>query len=259
MSIIADTHVHLYPGYDLTKAFCFAQKNLSKLLPSAEERILYLTERSECALYEEILAGALGNSFSTKELSSEVMRLENDDLNVSLVLVRGIQVATLERLEVLGLACSTRVQDRIPLSEAIDKIVESGGVPVLNWAPGKWWFKRGQFVRRELQRNSSRGVLVGDVSLRPLGYPLPRLFRVAQEQGIGMIAGSDPLPFAGEEERIGSYGIMSEQNFLETSASESVHNILNSADLSLVGSRGSLVSVGIRLRENQRVRREGLK
>ena len=44
-----------------------------------------------------------------------------------------------------------------------------------------------------------------DTSLRPLGWPAPSLYRAARKQGRAVLAGSDPLPFAGEEDLAGSY------------------------------------------------------
>ncbi len=47
---------------------------------------------------------------------------------------------------------------------------------------------------------------IGDNGNRPVFWPQPSLFKVAEKKGIGNLPGSDPLPFPSEEVRAGSYG-----------------------------------------------------
>ena len=47
---------------------------------------------------------------------------------------------------------------------------------------------------------------MGDSAARPRLSPRPRLFREAARRGLAVLPGTDPLPFAAEAGRAGSYG-----------------------------------------------------
>ena len=48
---------------------------------------------------------------------------------------------------------------------------------------------------------------LGDNGNRPFFWPLPALFARAASRGIRNLAGSDPLPFPGQENKVGSFGV----------------------------------------------------
>jgi hypothetical protein len=51
-------------------------------------------------------------------------------------------------------------------------------------------------------------LLIGDSALRPAWMPAAPLLRRALASGLPVVAGSDPLPFRGEERRLGTYGLV---------------------------------------------------
>jgi hypothetical protein len=106
-------------------------------------------------------------------------------------------------------------------------------VPVLNWAPGKWFFRRGEIVRELLGTFSSDQLRVGDTTLRPTVWGEPPLMRWAAGNGFAVLAGSDPLPFPGEEAYLGTYA--------------SVFECLFDADRPVTSVRECLLSPSVRV------------
>lgn len=189
--LIADTHVHLYPQYSLKDLpnnilLNFYQlEGLKKLTPNF--RALYLTDTTlnEGVLHlqrEEIPFSLLGDG---------VIYLPE----TSLYIVPGIQLRTTERLEVCGLCLP--LKDTFPpcmtLEESLTWVKDRGGFPIIPWSFGKWWGRRGEVVKPYLRNKDLR---LGDIKFR--GFPWPMPFRK------DTIYGSDPLPFSGEEKKIGT-------------------------------------------------------
>jgi hypothetical protein len=136
----------------------------------------------------------------------EVLTVTNGN-GQSVHVVAGRQVATRERLEVLALATTAEVADGGDILETVERIAAAGGIPVLAWAPGKWLGRRGRRVHAILSEVQPGGLLIGDTAMRPRGWPTPRLMLEAKRRGFAIVAGTDPLPLAGEESLIGRYGI----------------------------------------------------
>ena len=76
---------------------------------------------------------------------------------------------------------------------------------MLNRSIGKWMFGRGERISAIIDESSPDAVLLGDIAGRPNGWSTPRLMRKGASQGFRTVAGSDPLPFAGEERQIAKY------------------------------------------------------
>jgi hypothetical protein len=132
---------------------------------------------------------------------------DNRDL---LVVVAGRQVAAREGIEVLALgtlAGEGELRDGLPLAEALARAAARGALAVLLWGFGKWWGGRGRRVRDALDGFEGVAPLyLGDSAARPRGAPSPRLFREASRRGLAILPGTDPLAFASEVGRAGSYG-----------------------------------------------------
>ncbi len=126
-------------------------------------------------------------------------------LKVLLYLFAGRQVITSERLEVLALTTDVDIPDGLPIEEVIERINREGAIAVLSWAPGKWFAQRGKKVARLLSDYSAQDLVLGDTTLRPWCWIEPLLMKKGVQSGFTVLAGSDPLPFAGEEEMMGRY------------------------------------------------------
>lgn len=258
MYILADTHVHLYPTYDLSRAFRAAFENFAQLerrLATAEPvlRLLFLTERSNCRYFDALSREESLPGLGLSRHSERILSVRNES-GQELHLVAGRQIATKERLELLALDTLERFQDGVSLEEAFSAVREKAAVPVLNWSLGKWMFGRAHCIERMLAEHSPTELLVGDIAARPLGWGTPRLFSEAARRGYRFVAGSDPLPFAGEEKRLGRYASVAVCG--ELSPPEAVRRLLTDPSLKLttLGLRDNPVEAVVRHLSNQRAR-----
>jgi hypothetical protein len=263
-----DTHVHLYDCYDLERAFEAAFKNLQELVAQESNAVIgiCLVERSGQRFFEDLRLGernigtdfsvqeALrGSKYSKEEVVSTLLVKRGSD---SLYVFPGRQIVTSEKIEVLGLFLSDEIPDGLSAVQTLESITSKGGVPVLCWAPGKWLFRRGAVVRSLIQESAPESLLVGDTSMRPRYFPDPLLHTFAEYLGIKRIFGSDPLPFSGEENLLGSYATIFDSQFYESSPAMSFRNALTSVEGKPAGCRSSLSNVMRRLWRNSQARRE---
>jgi len=206
--VLADTHVHIYPDYDPTTLLNSALRNLARLSPPGQDTrlVLFLTERAGHAAFRALRNRTLACPGWTVSATGHDWELElRHGDGGALTLVAGRQLSIRGGLELLALGVDAAFEEGLPLTEAMAAVKATGGVPVLNWSPGKWMFKRGQVVREVLTETPPESLLVGDVAMRPRGFPLPPSLRYAVNRRFRIIAGSDPLPIAGEEIQVGGY------------------------------------------------------
>lgn len=205
MTIALDGHIHIYPCHD----WAVAIRALLTNLPAADCKLGLLTETPACDFFRTALAqpAAFRSGSLALEPGPEAGALAVLDAGVLAgFLIAGRQIVTAERLEVLALGMDAAVPDRLPAREALAAVRAQGAVPVLPWAPGKWFGARGRLVEQLILEAAPEALLVGDTTLRPALWPLPRLMKLAVGRGLRILPGSDPLPVPGEERIIGSYG-----------------------------------------------------
>ena len=255
MKIVADCHLHIYPAYRLDGALRTCSEALHRIAreKGASVSVGLLAERGDCHLFGELASGGrrvIGDDTVRIEPSAESLSLSvNFEDGGILYIIAGRQVATEERLEVLGLAWDGDIPDGRPVREVIEEIRLSGGIPVLSWAPGKWLFGRGKVVRGVIDRAIRGSLLVGDTSLRPGGLPEPALMRRARRRGLSVIAGSDPLPAPREERMMGRYASVIDGCFDEGKPVTSIRTILGDPGLlaESAGKRCGVIEVAGRL------------
>lgn len=261
--VAADTHVHLYPCYNLELAFTSAGRNLGRLISgvSGNEanvspiKVLFLTERSDCHFFQRINELWPRTRQGGEAESVVVTTAEGDEI----IVVAGRQIITAERLEVLALGCVSDFPDGRTVEDVISWVqAQPNGFPVLPWSPGKWFFRRGGVIERVIKGSGPGEVLLGDVTQRPLGWLEPLLMRKGRRKGLRVICGSDPLPFAGEETLIGSYGIVGKIDFdQERPAAELKKALLKrETEFSNFGRRGDAITVARRLLQNSAAKRK---
>jgi hypothetical protein len=175
----------------------------------------------------------------------------------AILLIQGFQINTEERVEILALATSHRPDDGQTLDDTVGEILGSGGIPVLPWAPGKWMFQRGKIVQDILDRADADELLLGDSSLRPRLFPTPGLFARAEQRNFTILHGSDPLPFSGEEIRVGTYASSWVQPLNEESPVDGIRQYLRMASGAPqpLGRRSPLFTTALRLWKNHRAPR----
>ncbi len=253
---LADTHLHLYPCYDLDRAFSGLIDRLA-VADAQVPRFGCLAERHDCHFYAGLLQGEIKlRDFSVETADSRQLVLCRNHDGSQLTLLPGRQIIAAERIEVLALCTDALFADGIPAAELLRSIRAQNGVPVLPWSPGKWFFRRGKVVAQLLRIFTPQDLLIGDVSLRPHGWPLPLLMRTAKRLGYQIISGSDPLPFSGEEEQFGRLGCRitcAEQHLHPADALRSL--LGGKADAASTGRRSSPLELLRRLRYNAAIRR----
>lgn len=260
--------MHIYPQFRLGPAFDGLMANLDRNArafwqsdPEDTVRLAFLVEGASCRFFEQIQDGTINPTAAGLELMPPREALSLTLLHRGgrkLCLIAGKQVVTRERLEVLGLAVGEPIPDPLPVRETIDRIIACGGMPVLPWAPGKWFFNRGQLVRDLIEASEPGRLALGDSSLRPRGWPVPAVMRMAQKRGLLILPGSDPLPLPGEEQQMGAYGFVMEGPFDPEQPAASVRALLAGASGRVIpaGRRNTLFQVIGRLRRLRKMKKE---
>jgi len=251
MIVVADTHLHLYPCYDSAAFFDRLRRNL--LGYRADARAALLAERFDCDAFGELEAGRLRTGSAsvreTGESGALLVRWNGDGV----FLFAGRQIVTAERIEVLAAVTASRIADGAPAAETVQAVIDGGGVPIVSWAPGKWFGRRGAIVAALLDRFSPGQLLLGDSTLRPTVWPTPRLMRAARRRGFPVVAGSDPLPFRGEERFAGAYASRIEGAFDPNRPVSSMRQLLRAGAVGAVlGRRCGPLEVLGRLRRHKR-------
>ena len=211
MLIVADTHVHLYACFDLRQSFAAAAVNLQSLVSESVKKLavpgdvpvakfLFLTESCDCHFFRDFALDRIRIPGLRFEVTDEPQVLKvYGQQDFLFYLVAGRQIVTRENLEILALGTDQDLSSGLSAKATIELVANAGAMPVLNWAPGKWWFGRGKIVAGLIREENQRPAFaICDNSLRPAWTPRPRLMREAAAAGINILAGTDPLPMAGE-------------------------------------------------------------
>ena len=257
-TLAIDGHVHLYSVFDLKTAVESGRSNLLSNASKKSKRgnktvpVWLLVERSDADFFEKLINNpgkyeADGFRFvkGKDDLTIEVRK----DEEIVLYIFAGRQLVTAENLEVLSLISNLNIGDKEkPLDEVIQAVKDSGGIPTLNWAPGKWFFNRGKVIARQIRERENKEIFFGETTLRNTLWPKPALMRQAEQKGFRVIAGSDPLPFSGEEKRIGSFGFVLDGVFDPAKPAESVRKALAKSQppLNLLGKRNNVFTFAVR-------------
>lgn len=140
---------------------------------------------------------------ATREVNS--LKVIRDDGFVLWVLT-GRQLVSSEGVEVL-LFGGAQMPATKSLAMIIAEAAAQNGLVVLPWGAGKWLGNRGRLISDLLSGvRAGDGVLLGDNGGRPALWGRVSQFELARAKGVKMLNGSDPLPVAGELERVGSFG-----------------------------------------------------
>lgn len=215
MKIIADTHVHLYPFYDLSFALKTLVANLSALCPEDSIKAAFLTDRFQYRFHEDFIKGKIkfNDPDLTITLCSDQKTLLIKTGSSLLYLFPGYQINCLEKIELLAMGLSTPIPDGLSLEEALKEIRSQKAIPILPWGAGKWLFKRGRIVERFIPLAKSYSLLFADTFMRPACLPDFHLIKQIHTVQKSLLAGSDPLPMKGEEKILGKYATLFEGEF----------------------------------------------
>lgn len=244
--IYFDAHVHIQKNFTLDHLLTFARANFSEqrkatspdvpatyflLLAEVKSFDYFSSLKSQVATFVGFNQGGW-RILPTKEEES-LLAVHDSWPEDRLILLAGRQIVTAERLEVLALATIFKIADGVPLPVTVDAIRRQNGLAVLPWGAGKWLGKRGRTVAAFLRDANPDKLFVGDNGGRPVFWPTPSPFGLAAARGIKLLPGSDPLPLAGEEQRIGSYGAMLEGECASDTPAADLKSLLTRRDVNI--------------------------
>jgi hypothetical protein len=213
-----DSHVHVHTCYPADRLFDAARANISgyatsRRAPADALGCLMLTEISGADFFAALRDGSShteAGGWRLEKTDEETSVLAYLDDKPALLLIAGRQVVTSEGLEVLALVSHQRFDDGLSLDKTVDAIRAAGAIAVIPWGFGKWWFARGRRLKGYLLSPMGKSVLLGDNGGRPGLFPRPPFFTAASRGHLPVLPGTDPLPFASDMSRIGSYGFVLE-------------------------------------------------
>jgi hypothetical protein len=212
---LVDAHVHVYPQFSAGTLLASAHRNFLHYARAAEggawQGVLLLAETSTCDWFVRTRESAQGPAID----GWRVTTLPDDETSLLVIgpqqqrifVVAGRQINTREGIEVLTLASTVRIADAQSLEETLRLGLEAGSVVVLPWGAGKWLGRRARLVAQALQQWGDM-VFTGDNGGRPWIWPRPALFAAGEGRGRPVLPGTDPLPLAGREHRVGAHGFM---------------------------------------------------
>jgi hypothetical protein len=217
--ILADGHVHIHDRFPEYSCLDWALNNFNEATALLEltghiDHVLFLTESSSVNWFTKQHNLADQGLFNERApyqctITEENMslRFENSSAN-RLFIIAGRQIISSERLEVLALGLSGTYPDGQPLRQILSDIRERGCLTILPWGVGKWLGARRHIIASLFMDSPDAGIFLGDSGNRPFFWPLPAFFNPPGKRAPGNLPGSDPLPLAHQEKRIGSYGFL---------------------------------------------------
>lgn len=219
-TLLVDAHVHVYDCFDIDKLLDAALHNFKHAakktgLDDGFSGILLLSESSRDNWF---LQSSMADSYSRWQIEKTGDKMvlkarlrtdnaQNNNNNINIIyIIAGRQIITAEGLELLALITDSTFEDGLPISSLLSIVREQDAVPVLPWAVGKWLGKRGKILSSLLAAEENNDLCLGDNSGRPLFWPNPSHFKQARVLNMPVLPGTDPLPFASEATRVGSFG-----------------------------------------------------
>jgi hypothetical protein len=224
--ILVDAHVHIYDCFEINTLLDAASRNFNyaaeKLgLGNGFKAVLLLAEtcrdnwfqrtREKSVQYQNSSAAAnqweIYRTLDKAVLQARKLSEVTGDEEYIFIMA-GRQIVTSEGLELLALVTDSLFKDGLPTSSTLSAVREQEAIPVLPWAVGKWLGKRGRLLSLLLETEARTDLCLGDNSGRPVFWQNPVHFQQAKIKGMHLLPGTDPLRFAAEVGRIGSFGFM---------------------------------------------------
>ncbi len=217
------------------KFFNVAINNMDKMYKSIYpadnnfQRVLLLTESKDNDFFPQFkMNGNLGkqSEYKFENTSEDCSLILKKDNKVLCYIMAGRQIVTREKLEILSIASSQKIEDGLPIDDVLKILLDNEQTAVLAWGIGKWFFKRGKIIKGIIEKYHSPYLFIGDNSARPSFWPKPKLYLLAEKYNVRILKGSDPLPYNKEACRVGTFGFVIEGNFQAKMPAESFRNIL---------------------------------
>jgi hypothetical protein len=235
-ALLVDAHVHIYDCFDVNLLLDAASRNFRRTatmlgLEHGFTGVLLLAETSRDNWFLHPLMPGKHNHWKVEKTPDTAVLtakpLTDSTSNKGIIyIMAGRQIITAEGLELLALATDSAFKDGLSVKSALGAVREKDAIPVLPWAAGKWLGKRGKLLSDLLKTEAHSDLCLGDNSGRPLFWHNPRHFRMAKKNKMRILPGTDPLPFAGEAVRVGSFGFMVRGKLTNTQPSSDLKKLL---------------------------------
>ncbi len=240
--IIIDTHVHLYAVYNMAFFFDCAYKNFEVVTrhqanSSSGQFVLMLTETTRHNWFSETTTRlkaekvVIFDRWSIQKTNDKNCICAVSNTNEKLFIIKGYQIVTKENLEVLALGLDARIADGLALEQTIAQVLRVGSMPVLPWGVGKWLGKRGRIINNLLNSDIASQIALGDNGGRPGIFPVPEQFTTAEQLGIPIFPGTDPLPLASEEKKVGRCCLVYQKELDDQPISHQVIQLLKNREI----------------------------
>jgi hypothetical protein len=238
--ILVDAHVHIYDCFDVEKFLDAAYSNFQTQayrLGYGDNftPILLLAETSKDFWFNRLWGYAEEKNrhkdsaiqkWEFQQTGESVSLIARSGNTKDLVIIAGRQIETAEGLEVLALSTTGNFRSGIPIIDLIKEVKNDDAIPVIPWGFGKWLGRRGNILNSLIKMQKDLKFYLGDNSGRPAFLPFPHHFKIAKREGIHILPGSDPLPFATEYDRAGRFGFLLEKKITNIYSAESLKQIL---------------------------------
>ncbi len=219
-----DGHVHFYDCFDPERFLETALANLHSVgitnPPDPGVGCLFLTERPQDHWFRRWQENGLPDrtgGWSLQPAADGITLLAARDGETRLIIISGRQIATREGLEVLVVGTRQEFGTRLTFPGALAAAREARGITIVPWGFGKWSGTRGNLVRALIEAGDQT-VFLGDNGGRPRIGGTPALLALGRARGYLVLPGSDPLPFASQIRRVGSFGFVLPGNIREDRA-----------------------------------------
>jgi len=254
--ILVDAHVHIHNCFDLEKLFDSAYSNFRSEAVRSDcddefAGVLLLAETYNDNWFKYLINYAEGkkilkkkklDSWSVRRTAETSSLYINSDIDRHLFLIAGRQIITSENIEILALVTSESFENGLGIVDTIGEINNKEGIQVLPWGAGKWLGNRGKIISNIIRSKKSNSLFLGDNSGRPIFWKRPRHFKIAQELSWSILPGSDALPFASEQRRVGSFGFWVDRTIDPKRPAQSIKKILSDEKI-IIHPYGKLESI----------------
>jgi hypothetical protein len=242
-TVFVDAHVHIHDCFNINNFMHSALQNFVKYRKKtgADENsfnALLLTETARAdyfsKLYQlESINDNQNGSLTIQRTDEDCSLLIKFSNRQHLILIAGRQIVTAERLEVLALCTNKKFKDGEPIVDVIEKVQKADALAVVPWGFGKWIGKRSMVMDSLLDKINEQSFFLGDNSGRLMLTPEPRYFIKARNKGIQILPGTDPLPFASEFRRPGSFGFYIPGELSDKRPASELKKLLRNAAISI--------------------------
>jgi hypothetical protein len=237
MAVLVDAHAHFYPCFHMDTFLQSARSNFDRaargLAPAdSTSGVLVLVDPPAWDSLDALRARSrrAGCTWTIEDTSESVASRAVGPCGEVLTLIRGHQVPSAERLEVLTLAARGDLAAGAPVRDIVEQSLAQESVTILPWGFGKWLGRRGRQVASVIDGVVSDMLFVGDSGARARGSPTPPLIRRAAGKRIRNLPGTDPFPFPAHQTRAGSRGFFLEGDLDALTPARSFRTLLLGSD-----------------------------